>query len=111
VVFLWRSLRDFWRGAWEFSQVDFCRVQLEKSKEELAVSPLSKAMTTLIAINMQVAGLIVAAFWARDYLSQHYPQSFSWDLVVVPLLIVAILHSYYLMIRYLMALNRRMDKK
>lgn len=75
------------------------------------MNQMAKALTTLIAINMQVAGLIVAAFWGRDYLARHYPLGFSWDNIIVPLLIVAIVHSYYVMIRYLMAVNRRLGDK
>ncbi len=69
------------------------------------MNPMTRALTTLVVINMQVAGLIIAAFWGRDYLSLNYPLGFSWDIIIVPLLLIAIGHSYYIMIRYLLRLN------
>jgi hypothetical protein len=66
---------------------------------------------TLIAINMQVIGLVVMALWGREYLTANYPLSFSWDYLVIPALLIGIVQSYYLMFRYLNALNRRGDKK
>ncbi len=72
---------------------------------------LTKAFSYLIAAQVQAITLIVAAWWIGDYLNQHHPIGFSWFAITIPVGILGVAHSFYLVIRYTMKQSKKADKK
>jgi positive regulator of sigma E activity len=64
------------------------------------MSNLTKAFSYLIAAQVQAITLIVAAWWIGDYLNQHHPIGFSWFAITIPVGVIGVAHSFYVVIRY-----------
>ena len=63
---------------------------------------LSKAFGYLIAGQFQAATLIIAAWFVGEWLNSNYPQDFSWYLVTVPVGVLGVAHTFYILIRYIL---------
>lgn len=65
----------------------------------------------VLAANGQAVLLIFASKEIIAYLSSNFPQSFSWDSVVWPTIILVIAHTYYVIIRNLIRSEQRDSKE
>lgn len=73
---------------------------------ENLLNQTSRALGAVLAINTQVAAIIAAGFWGEAYLEQNWPQTFKWVNIMVPLALLGVLQSYYVMFRYLVRLEK-----
>lgn len=72
---------------------------------------LSKAFGYLIAGQTQAVALIIAAWLVGDWLNSHYPQSFTWFVVTIPLGVLGVAHTFYILIRYILRTHGSDKKK
>lgn len=72
---------------------------------------LTKAFSYLIAAQVQALTLILGAWWIGDWLNTHHPISFSWYAVTIPVGLLAMTHSFYVVIRYTMKQQKKIDQK
>lgn len=70
-----------------------------------------KAFAYFLAANTQAVAFILAAYFFVPILEEHYPQSFSWGYIIWPLCIVAVSHTYYVVMRRLLQIERDMKNK
>lgn len=75
------------------------------------MNPMTRALGVVIAINTQVAGLIVFAFLLEGYLNETYPLGFSWRKILMPVALLGIVHGYYIMLRYLFRMEKERNNK
>ncbi len=75
------------------------------------MSPIAKALSTLIAAHIQAVGLVFAAWYAGEWLNASYPRSFSWYTVTFPIAVLAIAQTFYVVIRYALRESKRMDAR
>lgn len=71
---------------------------------------LSKAISYLIAVQFQAVALIIAAWLVGEWLNSHYPRDFSWYVVTIPIGVLSIAHTFYVLIRYVLKTGKS-DKK
>ncbi len=71
---------------------------------------LSKAFAYLIAAHVNAIGIIIGSYLLGDWLNQHKPVSFSWFLITVPFGVLAVGHSFYMVIKSLMIQQKREQK-
>lgn len=55
-----------------------------------------------LAAQIQAATLILGGYWLGKRLDVAYPWSKSWLIVILPLSIVIIAHTFYTVIRFMM---------
>lgn len=72
---------------------------------------LSKGISYLIAAQFQAIGLLLISWWAGEWLNEKYPKDFSWYVVTIPIGVVGMLHSFYVVIRYTMMMDKKNSKK
>ena len=70
-----------------------------------------KAFAYFMAANFQAVLLIGFAFKLVEFLDQKYPQSFAWAFLVWPICVLVIAHSYYLMARQVVQLDKKKRDK
>lgn len=63
---------------------------------------LSKAFGYLIAGQTQAVALIIAAWFVGEWLNSHYPQNFSWYVVTIPVGVLGVAHTFYILIKYIL---------
>ena len=74
------------------------------------MNQMTRALGVVLAINTQVAGLIVLAFFLEGYLNETYPLDFSWRRILMPIALLGIVHGYYIMLRYLFRMEKERKK-
>lgn len=67
---------------------------------------LAKAFSYLIAAHFQALGILAVSWFIGDYLDKNYPISFSWLLIFVPIGVLGMAHSFYVIV-----MNLRMQEK
>lgn len=74
---------------------------------------MTKAFGYLLAANFEAVALMIAAWFGADYLNTVLPQSFSWVPVTFTIAGLVIMHSWYVIFKTLLRLDReqRMNKK
>ena len=75
------------------------------------MNPTTRAFGVVLAINTQVAGLIVVAFALEDYLNNAFPLDFSWRKILMPIALLGIVHGYYIMLRYLFRMENERNRR
>ena len=70
---------------------------------------LGKAFTYVIAAQFQAIGLLMTAWWVGDWLDRAHRASFSWQLVTLPVGVLVVAQTFYLMVRraYLLTKERK----
>ena len=71
------------------------------------MSNMARALTYLIAANIQALGLVFVGWWLGEELNKSYPKSFSWFSVTIPVSMLAVFHTYYLVIRQTIKLDKQ----
>lgn len=74
------------------------------------MSNLTKAFSYLIAAQVQAITLIVGAWWIGDYLNEHRPIGFTWFAITIPIGIIGVFHSFYIVIRYTLKQSKKSAK-
>jgi MFS family permease len=69
----------------------------------------SKAFAYLIAAHVNSIGLILGSYWLGGWLNKNWPVSFSWLLITIPLGVLAIGHSFYLIVKTLIRISKDDD--
>ncbi|MEZ4742865.1 MAG: hypothetical protein R3B45_10535 [Bdellovibrionota bacterium] len=62
---------------------------------------IAKAFSYLIAAQVQAVGIILFSLWAAKKLDELYPMRFTWLIVIIPIGILAVIHTFYLILRSL----------
>lgn len=81
------------------------------SRLENELSPIAKALSTLIAAHMQAVGLVMAAYYVGDWLNASYPRDFSWYIVTFTVAVIAIAQTFYVVVRYAMRESKKLDAR
>jgi len=68
----------------------------------------TRAMGALLAVNTQVAVIIWGGFWLSDMVREESENGDLWCGVIFCLATLAVVHSYYVMFRYLMRLDKKL---
>ncbi len=77
-------------------------VKIEKNvSKEIAIFVL------VLNANFQVGFIIWLSFYLEAYLSEHYPQSFAWEIVLVPLCLVLCVFAFYRLFAEIIAQNKK----
>ena len=63
------------------------------------MASLTKAFTYVLAAQFQAIGLIFTAWWIGDWLDKNHATSFSWLIVTLPVGIVVMGQTFYVMVR------------
>lgn len=63
------------------------------------MASLTKAFTYVLAAQFQAIGLLLAAWWIGEWLDQNRPLSFSWLAITLPVSVLVMAHTFYVMIR------------
>ena len=60
---------------------------------------ITKAFTYVLAAQFQAVGIILAAWWIGDWLDHNMAQSFPWLAVTLPVGLLVIAQTFYVMVR------------
>lgn len=63
------------------------------------MASLTKAFTYVIAAQFQAIGVLMTAWWVGDWLDRNRAASFSWMAITIPVGVVVMGQTFYLMIR------------
>ncbi len=72
---------------------------------------MAKAFAYLIAAHVQAMGLVVFAWWLGKFLNQRYPQDFNWLVWTIPVGVLAMGQTFYLIIRNLLWQKKAAEKR
>ena len=61
-----------------------------------------------MAANMQAVVMIGIAFELVPYLEEHYRKDFSWAYIVWPTCVAVIAHTYYIVMRRILQMEKKM---
>lgn len=71
-----------------------------------------KALAYFLAANTQAVIFILAAYFLVPILEENYPLPYSWGFMVWPLCIVFVSHTYYVVMRRVLQIEKTLkDKK
>ncbi len=71
----------------------------------------AKAFSYLISAQVQAVTLILMAFWVGDWLNDNYQKDFNWYVVTFPISILAIVQTFYMVIKAALNLDKNSKKK
>jgi hypothetical protein len=63
------------------------------------MASLGKAFTYVIAAQFQAIGLLLTAWWIGAWLDREHATSFSWMIVTMPVGILVMGQTFYVMVR------------
>ena len=72
---------------------------------------MGKAFAYLIAAHVQVIGIVFMAWWLGTWLNVNHPIGFNWLYITIPFGILAMVHSFYLIIRSLIWQKRAAESQ
>ena len=74
---------------------------------------MTKAFGYIIAANFEAVALLVGAWLVGDWLNENVAQNFSWMPITFGAAIVVLVHSWYVIFKTLMRMDReqRLNKK
>lgn len=61
-----------------------------------------RAFSYLIAAQFQAVALLFFAWWAGQWLNEHYAKSFNWYAVTIPLAVIGMAQTLYVVVRQVM---------
>lgn len=67
---------------------------------------IGKAFSVAIAAQFQALGMLGLAWYAGDWLNNHYPQNFNWFFLTFLISIISIAQTFYVMLRHFMKTDR-----
>lgn len=71
----------------------------------------TRALSYLIAAQIQAITLIIAAWLGGDWLNQHYPRGFNWYVVTFTVGMLAVVQSFYVIVRQALRSDKDSSKK
>ena len=74
---------------------------------------MNKSFGYLLAANFEAVAVLLAAWFGGSYLNESMPQNFSWLPVTFAMAGIVIVHSWYVIFKVMIRLDReqRMNKK
>lgn len=70
------------------------------------MSPTVRIFGALISGNFQIALVITLLFLSHDYFEQNYPLGVDWGYILFGVGLGVTIHTYYIMIRYVLKVDR-----
>lgn len=61
-----------------------------------------RGLVYFLAAQIQAVTFIIGGYWAGKELDKAYPIAISWIMIVMPLAIVVIGHTFYTVIRFML---------
>lgn len=75
------------------------------------MASLTKGFTYVLAAQFQAIGVILAAWWFGEWLDKNHPLSFSWLAITLPVAILVIAQTFYVVVRRAYELSKTDDQK
>lgn len=63
------------------------------------MADFGRGFTYLIAAQFQAVALLFFAWWAGEWMNEHWPKSFNWYAVTVPVAVLGVAQTFYVVIR------------
>jgi len=73
----------------------------------LAIDRNIRGFMYFLSAQIQAATLILGGYWLGKELDKSHPWSMSWLMVIMPLSIVIIAHTFYMVIRFMLKKEKR----
>ena len=70
----------------------------------------TRGMALLLACQFQAILYLAAGWYGAVTLNEKYPISYDWLMLTMPLSVILIGHSFYIVVRFLMQKDRRDSK-
>jgi len=61
----------------------------------------TRGMAFLLSVQIQAVIFLLTGWYLAGYLNETYPRSFDWLFVTIPSAILLIVHSFYVVFRFL----------
>lgn len=73
----------------------------------LIVDKNMRGLFYFLAAQIQAATFILGGYWGGKELDKSYPMAISWLMVIMPLAIVVIVHTFYTVIRFMLNKSKK----
>lgn len=73
------------------------------------MASLAKAFSLLIAAHVQAIGLVMLAWWAGSWLNENHPTGWNWYAITFPVAVIAVIQTFYVVIRHAMSEDKRKE--
>lgn len=70
------------------------------------MNKMVRGMSYLLAVNFEAVAVIFGAWMLAKWLDSNHPQQFRWMMVTLPVALLVIAHSFYMVIRALIRLEK-----
>lgn len=71
------------------------------------MNKMARGLSYLIAVGFEAVALIFGAAFVAKWLDGSYPKSFRWLSVTIPVAMVVIGHTFYVVLRAVIKMDRR----
>ena len=67
----------------------------------------TRGLAMLLATQFQAIIFLGAAWYGAESLNEQYPQGFDWLFVTIPLSLILIVHSFYVVFRFIIKKEKK----
>lgn len=74
------------------------------------MNSMARALSYLIAAQLQAVSLIMLAWWGGNWLNVNHPLSFSWFAITFPVAVLGTIQTFYVVIRHALRQNKKTEE-